>query len=100
MRKFLASMAIAGATIVSTGLTAAPAAADPVPPGCSVYVDYQVGSLTCTAMPPTLTWAARVECRSYSGQEYYRIGQSVTGNGSSGSRCTGGGAVDVDIVYP
>lgn len=50
-------------------------------------------------MAPTTTWAARVECRYYSGGEYYALGRTVTGNGASGAKCFGAGAVDVDIVY-
>jgi hypothetical protein len=100
MRRFAAAVLVAGAVAVGvTALGTAQAAADPVPPGCSKFVDFQVGSLLCTSMAPTTTWAARVLCRSYSGNDFYRFGTIVTGNGASGAKCTGGGAVDVDIVY-
>jgi len=105
MRKSLVGAAVVGAGIATlTVLTAAPAAADPVPPGCSVYVDYSVGSLYCTAMAPTTTWQARVKCQDlYNGQIFYRFGGIVTGNGGSGAKCINNGhtgaALDVDIVY-
>lgn len=100
MRRFAVAAMVAGAVAVGvTAVGAAPAAADPVPPGCSVYVDFQVGSLRCTAMQPTTRWSARVRCQDYSGNRSYRYGGIVTGNGVSGAKCYGGGAVDVDIVY-
>ena len=102
MRRFAVGAMVAGAIaigVTAVGAGAGPAAADPVPPGCSVYVDFQVGSINCTAMQPTTRWGARVLCQDYSGNRFYRYGSIVTGNGASGAKCYGGAAVNVDIVY-
>jgi hypothetical protein len=93
-----AAVVVAACAATLFGVTATPAAADPLPPNCSFTTpNFYTGSLTCTGMASTTRWQLALYCMAW--PPYWVPGNIVTGNGTSTQECWDGGWVHTGEIW-